>query len=230
MILPVVGERLEALLRLAAMEGAKAELRAGAIRTAISGLQDPAKAAIAANLAHELRRPAFLIVDSNKRAEEISETVRFFAGIFPGTGAVVVLPMFDTLPWESRGPHADILERRAAASYRLVAGQASLVIAPVTAALWRYREPSEYVGLTRVLEPDADVSLEGFVAHLGAVGYARSEMVELPGQFAVRGGIVDVFSPEAIRPVRMSSSETWSSPFENSIHARSVRLLRLFAR
>ena len=204
MILPVVGERLEALLRLPGMEGVKAELRAGAAKTGISGLQDPAKALVAANLAHELRRPAFFIVDSNKRAEEISETVRFFSGIFPGaSGGAVVLPMFDTLPWEARAPHADILERRAAAMYRLSAGLVSLVIAPVTAALWRYRDSSEYMELTRLLEPDADVSLEGFVAHLGAVGYARSEMVELPGQFAVRGGIVDVFSPEALRPVRI---------------------------
>src|SRR5262249_1541161 len=38
---------------------------------------------------------------------------------------------------------------------------------------------------------------------LGATGYARTEMVELPGQFAVRGGIVDIFSPEAPRPARV---------------------------
>src|SRR5207302_11467965 len=41
------------------------------------------------------------------------------------------------------------------------------------------------------------------VRHLGSVGYTRTEMVELPGQFAVRGGIIDVFSPEVPRPVRI---------------------------
>ncbi|HKF24806.1 MAG TPA: transcription-repair coupling factor, partial [Candidatus Acidoferrum sp.] len=55
----------------------------------------------------------------------------------------------------------------------------------------------------RVLEKDNDAPLEEFLGHLGATGYARTEMVELPGQFAVRGGIVDIFSPEAPRPVRL---------------------------
>ena len=54
-----------------------------------------------------------------------------------------------------------------------------------------------------MLEKDAEVPLQDFLAHLGATGYARTEMVELPGQFAVRGGIVDIFSPEAPRPVRV---------------------------
>jgi len=81
-------------------------------------------------------------------------------------------------------PHADILERRAATLYRLAAGETSLVIAPVASALWRYREGSDYAELTRVLEKDADVPLQDFLAHLGATGYARTEMVELPGQFA----------------------------------------------
>ena len=41
------------------------------------------------------------------------------------------------------------------------------------------------------------------LAHLGHSGYARTEIVEMPGQFAVRGGILDVFPPEALRPVRI---------------------------
>src|SRR6202030_1424359 len=50
---------------------------------------------------------------------------------------------------------------------------------------------------------DSEVSHEGLIKHLGSIGYARTEMVDLPGQFAVRGGIIDVFSPEALRPVRI---------------------------
>jgi len=45
----------------------------------------------------------------------------------------------------------------------------------------RYREGSDYAELTRVLEKDAIVPLQDFLAHLGATGYARTEMVELPG-------------------------------------------------
>ena len=72
----------------------------------------------------------------------------------------------------------------------------------MAAALWRYQDPYVYLTLARTLAKDAEVPHEELIAHLAGTGYARTEMVELPGQFAVRGGIVDVFSPEAPRPVR----------------------------
>jgi transcription-repair coupling factor (superfamily II helicase) len=204
MILPVVRERFEALLRQPALEGAVHALQGGARAAGCVGLTELAKAIAVAYITSQLRRPAFLIVDSNKKAEAIAETLRFFFTLFPGaTGGVAVLPAFDTFPWESRSPHADILERRAATLYRLAAGETSLVIAPVASTMWRYRDGNDYAELTRALEKDAEVPLQDFLAHLGATGYARTEMVELPGQFAVRGGIVDIFSPEAPRPVRV---------------------------
>src|SRR5205807_6080429 len=204
MILPAVRERLEALLRHAAMEGALAALRSGANHISITGLHDVAKALVAAYLAHALRRPAFFVTDSNRRAEALAETLRFFSGVFPGpTGGVVTLPAFDTLPWHSQSPHADILERRAATLFRLTNGEISLLVAPVSAALWRYQDPYVYLSLARTLATDAEIPLEELITHIASVGYTRTEMVEMPGQFAVRGGIVDVFSPESPRPVRI---------------------------
>jgi transcription-repair coupling factor (superfamily II helicase) len=204
MILPAVRERLDAVLRHPSVEGALGALRDGAQHISLSGLHDVAKALVAAYLTHELRRPAFFVTDSNRRAEALAETVRFFSSVFPGiSGGIATLPAFDTLPWESQSPHPDILERRAATLFRLTDGQVSLVIAPVQAALWRYQDAALYLSLARTLTKDAEVPLEEFIAHLAGVGYTRTEMVELPGQFAMRGGIVDVFSAEAPRPVRI---------------------------
>jgi transcription-repair coupling factor (superfamily II helicase) len=204
MILPAVRERLESVLRHPSMESALAALRAGGHHISLSGLHDVAKALVAAYVTHELRRPAFFVTESNRRAEALAETVRFFSGIFPGAlGGVTTLPAFDTLPWQSQSPHPDILERRAATLFRLADGQISLVIAPVTAALWRYQDPYVYLSLARTLARDTETPLEDLLLHLGSVGYTRTEMVELPGQFAVRGGIIDVFSPESQRPVRI---------------------------
>src|SRR5690348_1053123 len=121
MILPAVRERLESIVRLPAMEGAVAALRAGGSarigmttstgiadrqHIPISGLHDVAKALVAAYLAHESRRPAFFVTESNRRAEALSEALRFFSQIFPGAmGGVGVLPAFDTLPWQAQSPH-----------------------------------------------------------------------------------------------------------------------------
>jgi transcription-repair coupling factor (superfamily II helicase) len=204
MILPAVRERMEGLLRHPSLEGVLGELRVGGSLVGLSGLQDLAKSLVAAYLTHELRRPAFFITETNRRAEALAESLRFFSQIFPGpTGGIAVLPAYDSLPWDSQAPHADILERRAATLYRLANGEVSLVIAPIAAALWRYQDPYVYLTLAKILAKDAEVAHEELILHLGSTGYARTEMVELPGQFAIRGGIVDVFSPEALRPVRI---------------------------
>jgi transcription-repair coupling factor (superfamily II helicase) len=204
MILPAVRERMEALLRHPSVEGVLGEVRSGGDLVGLAGLQDVAKALVAAYVVHEMRRPAFFVTASNRRAEELAESLRFASQIFPGsTGGVAVLPAFDSLPWDPQAPHADILERRAATLYRLANGEASLVIAPIAAALWRHQDPYIYLTLARVLAKDTEANHEELITHLASMGYARTEMVELPGQFAVRGGIVDVFSPEALRPVRI---------------------------
>src|SRR6201998_1739947 len=204
MILPAVRERLETVLRHPSMDGAIAALRAGGQHVSLAGLHDVAKALVAAYIAYELRRPAFFVTDSNRRAEALADTLRFFSTIFPSTlGGVATLPAFDTLPWQSQSPHADILERRAATLFRLTDGQISLLVAPVSAALWRYQDPYIYLSLARTLATDTEIPLEELITHIGSVGYTRTEMVEMPGQFAMRGGIVDVFSPESLRPVRI---------------------------
>jgi hypothetical protein len=69
MILPAVRERLDAVLRHPAVEGALGALRGGAQHIALSGLHDVAKALLASYVTHELRRPAFFVTDSNRRAE-----------------------------------------------------------------------------------------------------------------------------------------------------------------
>src|SRR5258707_10251782 len=119
MILPAVRERLDRLLRHPSLDGVLGELRAGAGLVGLSGLQDAAKALCAAYFTHELRRPAFFLTESNRRAEDLAESVRFFAQIFPGvTGGVAVLPAFDHFPLDSPAPHADILGSRAPPPHR----------------------------------------------------------------------------------------------------------------
>src|SRR5260370_19709914 len=75
MILPAVRERLEAVLRHPAMEGALAALRSGPSHISITGLHDVAKALLAAYLTHELRRPAFFVTGSNRRAQSPAQTL-----------------------------------------------------------------------------------------------------------------------------------------------------------
>jgi transcription-repair coupling factor (superfamily II helicase) len=205
MLLPTVAELLGRVTRHAALEESLDALRRGTSEVRLAGLSDPAKALVAAHCAAALHRPVLLIAQSNQRAEALLEPCRFFWNALSGKSpsAVTMLPGLDVLPWQGLAPHPQILEMRAATLWRMTTGETQLVILPVAAALQRLRDPEFYRGLARQLARDQEVSLEDLLEHLASVGYERHEMVEMPGQFAVRGGIVDVFPPEAIRPVRL---------------------------
>ncbi|MBI3933141.1 MAG: transcription-repair coupling factor [Acidobacteria bacterium] len=94
-------------------------------------------------------------------------------------------------------------EKRALGLGKLASGQAALVVLPIEAAASRTEPPEFYRQLVRHLRRHDEVDLEELLAHLEAVGYSRHDPVEMAGQFSVRGGILDVFSPEARRPVRL---------------------------
>jgi transcription-repair coupling factor (superfamily II helicase) len=219
MILPLVGELLARVgqhpaveeclnaLRRAAPQSGRAEpggAGAGAV-VRLAGLTDSAKALVAAYLAAELKHPVLYLTDSTPRAEALLGPLQYFFGALGGAaaGQVALLPAHDVLPYQGRSPHPEICEARAAALGRLAAGQAAVVLAPVSAAQLRTRDAEFYRDLARVIERGADYPLEELLAHLRSVGYEKHETVEMPGQYSVRGGLLDVFSPEAARPVRI---------------------------
>jgi transcription-repair coupling factor (superfamily II helicase) len=205
MILPLVSELLSRVARRPAVLDSLESVRNTTVRAKLSGLTDPAKALVTAFAAAHLNRPVVLVVESNNRAEEMLELTRYFYEAFSRKPAsrVMVLPAHDVMPFDGRSPHAQISERRGTALWRIAAGEADVVVVPVSAALMRLREPEFYEGLASRLEREQELPQEEFLGHLARVGYERLETVESPGEYAVRGGIVDVFSPEAAGPVRL---------------------------
>ena len=205
MILPLVAELLSRVGRHPAVEASLDDLRRGGGEASLAGLTDPAKGLVTAICAASLVRPVFLVVGSNRRGEELLEPIRYFfeALTRKARSRVAILPAHDVLPYEGRSPHPEISEKRAYALWGLAAGEADIVVTPVSAALQRMRDAEFYAGLASQLERDRDFPQAGLIAHLASVGYEKQETVESPGQFAVRGGIVDVFSPETAAPVRL---------------------------
>jgi transcription-repair coupling factor (superfamily II helicase) len=205
MLLPSVSETLASVTRHPALESAISALRQGAAHERLAGLTDTAKALVAAHVATELRRPVVVLVASGARAETLAASLQFFYKALAGQEAteVAVFPALDALPWQEASPHPEILETRAVSLWRFTSGLARVIVAPIAAARMRLADAASYAGQARTLVRDQEISLEEFVAHLRRVGYESHDMVEMPGQFTVRGGIVDVFPAEAERPVRL---------------------------
>ena len=96
--------------------------------------------------------------------------------------------------------------RSSAASvlWKIVTGAASIVIVPVEAASMCASSPPEYYAkLARILRRETEIDVDELITHLTSVGYVEMDIVEMPGQFARHGGILDVYSPEMDRPVRI---------------------------
>ncbi len=204
MLSPAVTERLARVARHPAVDESLHRLLRGSLRESVAGLTDPCKALLVAITASELRRPVLWLVDTERRAEAMLEPLRFFGRAIGGAAAsAALLPALDELPGRGVGPHPEILETRASTLARFVSGQLSVIVAPSAATILTFARPGYYEDLSLSLASDQDVSLEEVVAHLRQVGYVRSELVEMPGQFCARGGILDVFPPEAERPVRI---------------------------
>jgi transcription-repair coupling factor (superfamily II helicase) len=205
MILPLLSELFARTGRHPAVTAGFAELRAERGHARLAGLTTPAQALLAAQAAASLNRPVLLVVESNDRTEHLSEPLRYFYRALSGRPGsdVVEIPAYDVLPYQHLSPHPEIATERAVGLWQLASGQARVAIVPVASALARTREADFYRGLARAVARDESVSLEELVEHLARVGYDRQDAAEMPGQFAVRGGIVDVFPPEAKRPVRI---------------------------
>src|SRR5580692_2376044 len=205
MILPFVREMFAELEQAPGFERVRRHLSLGAGRRRVSGLTSTARALYLPLMARAAKQPVIVIVADNRAAESLEPLLKAGCDL---TGAidparVVRFPAHDVLPFENLSPHPDVQEQRAAALWKLATGAVDILIAPVEAAALKLFDREYYAGLAVTLRRGEEVDLEVLTAHLGGVGYTRMDLVEMPGQFTRRGGILDVYSPESDRPVRI---------------------------
>jgi transcription-repair coupling factor (superfamily II helicase) len=205
MILPFVRDLLTDLEHCDPFERVRRHLALAAGRKRVSGLTATARALYLPLFARVAQTPVVVIVADNKAADVLHLTLRAACEL---TGAieaerVLRLPAHDVLPFENMSPHPDLQEQRASVLWKIATGAASIVIVPVEAASMRVFPADYYANLGRILRRDEEIDMDELTTHLASVGYSPMDIVEMPGQFTRRGGIFDVYSPEADRPVRM---------------------------
>src|SRR4051812_31703916 len=205
MILPFVREILADAEKSTAFQRAAALLKARAGRIRVSGLTSTGKALHLALLRRAVSKPLLVIVANNRAGEELLPVLRSFCDLTGAArpDAVVMLPAYDVLPFENLSPHPEIQEERATTLWKIASGEVEIVIAPMEAASMRLQAGEFYADLARVVRRAESLDPEQLLQHLNVVGYSAADVVEMPGQYALRGGILDVYPPEADRPVRI---------------------------
>ena len=205
MILPFVRDLFADAEKIPAFTRATSHLKEGTGRVTLSGLTPTAKALLLVLLQRNAERPFIVVVSDNRAAEELIPVLQGFAELTGGVeaDAVVTLPARDVLPFQNLSPHPEIQEERAAALWKIASGRAAIVVAPVMSTATRLRAPEYYIELARTVRRGDTLDIEDLLGRLNLVGYSPSDVVEMPGQYALRGGILDVYSPEADRPLRI---------------------------
>ena len=142
--------------------------------------------------------PILVITSSSRSAEDlVSELSELHSN-------VMEFPAWETLPHERLSPRSDTVAKRIQTLYALNSAHSvnPIVVTPVRGAIHRIIAQLGKAPLMK-LEIGKEQSLDELVRHLGALAYARTDLVERRGEFAVRGGIVDLFLPLSAHPIRI---------------------------
>ncbi|MGF1630951.1 MAG: transcription-repair coupling factor [Kiloniellaceae bacterium] len=135
-------------------------------------------------------------------AARLADCLAFFAPEVE----TLVFPAWDCLPYDRVSPHRDIVARRLDVLTRLlqpVGPRAQVVVTTVSALLQRVPAPEALEGRVMLLQAGGNLPADRLNGFFAENGYYRVETVGEPGEFAVRGGIVDVFPPGQEQPVRL---------------------------
>lgn len=205
MLLPFVRDLFVDVEKLPAFARVASHLKEATGRIRVSGLTPTAKALLLVLFQRSAGRPLIFVVSDNRAVEDFLPVLRGFCELTTACDpeSVVSLPARDVLPFQNLSPHPELQEERATALWKISTGAVSIVVSPIAATAIRLHSSDYYSDLARTIRRGETFDLDSLIAHLNTVGYTSADVVEMPGQYALRGGILDVYSPEADRPLRI---------------------------
>jgi transcription-repair coupling factor (superfamily II helicase) len=170
----------------------------------ISGLTGSSKSMLVGYVCRKYKKPMLVIVPDSEEAVKTVDDLKSFLGV----GIVHLFPAWGISPYEIRAPHAEILGQRLAALYHLskvAAGafEPLVIVAPVEAVMQRTIARQDLLDHSLLLKKGDQIDRDRLVMLFNNLKYNRTSMTELLGEYSVRGGIIDFFTPTDEDPVRI---------------------------
>jgi transcription-repair coupling factor (superfamily II helicase) len=176
----------------------------------VSGLTSSAKALFVAAAAQARPHGVVLyVVPSDGDLEETCADVAFFLGALEGLSqaatdrVVLPFPSHEVDPYRGMSPHMGVASARARALYSIARGTARVLIASAAALLPRVTTPERMLAASLDLRTGQDIAPTDLAELLVDAGFTREDPADEHGEFAVRGGIVDIFPAGEENPVRL---------------------------
>ena len=170
--------------------------KSGNYPISISGSADAQKAHLASSIARTLGKHIFFVTYNDIQARRLCDDLNFFSD-----EECVYIPPKETVLYEVEASNHEIDNKRAAALGRLAEGADAVV--SIESLLHFVADKNEFSSMYMEFTYGGVTEADSISEKLVKMGYTRVDVVNLKGQFAIRGGIVDVYSPDALYPVRM---------------------------
>lgn len=144
-------------------------------------------------------KPVAIITASALAAQRLLEEIPFFSPELK----THLLPDWETLPYDTFSPHHDLISERLSTLYQLMSGACDILIVPVTTALYRM-PPREYLAAhTFFLKRGETLNLSALRSQMTLAGYTHVTQVLSPGEYSLRGGLIDLFPMGSPLPYRI---------------------------
>ena len=169
------------------------------------------------------------VARDDRRLEALEQGLKVFA---PGV-TVIALPAWDCVPYDRVSPNSEIVARRVSALARLAVGRKPgplVVLTTVNAVLQRVPPRAFMKASIKNLAPGMRLDMQDLIYRLEHAGFRRTSTVMEHGEYAVRGGILDMFPPGRINPVRLDFfGDTLESlkPFDAASQRTQAAIQRL---
>lgn len=151
------------------------------------------------------RQPLIYVCAESSHLHYVEKELGFF---LDPTIECQTFPDWECLAYDRVSPHADLISQRLLSLHQLPTWKSGVLITPITALMQRL-SPTTYVdGQTFDLAVGQDLNLEAFRTRLQNAGYYSVDQVMSPGEFAVRGGLIDVFPAGSKTPFRLDLFDT----------------------
>jgi transcription-repair coupling factor (superfamily II helicase) len=194
----------EAVMGSGAFQELETRLREGNRVLSTSGTTGGAKALAIAKAVLAEKRSVAVIAPSNPEAQHLAQEIQFYIDLLsPSPIEVIHLPGLEVDPYRGLSPHPEIAAARARAIWQLLQDGTRVLVASVKAACVRLHGPERFLNYCLMLKQQEDLSPEMIREYLFESGYIEDDPVTDPGEFSLRGGILDVFPPHLDKPVRL---------------------------
>ena len=149
--------------------------------------------------ATDARRTVAIVCADALATQRLADEIAWFAPAL----RIVQLPDWETLPYDHFSPHHDLISQRLAALYRVSRGEADVLLVAATTALYRLAPPAYLAAYTFFIKQGEQLDADRLRSQMALAGYAHVTQVVSPGEFSVRGGLIDLFPMGSALPYRL---------------------------